>query len=106
MHSRKAKNWCRTCKEEARVETQRRQQEEADRQQANYFRQQQNLFQQARMTTDQDTDVDPRRDRERALLHNIMIVQMQQQGRNPLEDETFQRQITDLFLEVDLETAR
>lgn len=124
MHSRKAKNWCRTCKEDARVETQRRQMQEAERQRANQFRQQQNLFEQARHESaagqtninqdhqqfgsypDHYVDRDRRRDRDRQMLQELLINQMQQQGRNPLEDPELQRQVTDLFLEVDLDNAR
>lgn len=55
---------------------------------------------------DHYVDRDRRRDRERQQLQELLVNQMLDQGRNPLEDPTLQRQVTDLFLEVDLETAR
>ena len=98
--------------------------QEAERQRASHYRQQQNLFEQARhesaagqtnINTDQQpfgtfpdhyVDRDRRRDRDRQMLQELLIDQMLQQGRNPQEEPDLQRQVTDLFLEVDVDTAR
>lgn len=100
MQSRKAKNGCRQCKDQSRVENARRQFEEQAREREEQERQQRVLLDQnvtdipvtSNHTHEQNIQLD--------LMNEIFVQQLLRQRRNPM-DLNLQTRVTDLVLDSD-----
>ena len=100
MQSRKAKNGCRQCKDQSRVENARRQFEEQAREREEQERQQRVLLDQnvtdipitSSHTHEQNIQLD--------LMNEIFVQQLLRQRRNPM-DLSLQTRVTDLVLDSD-----
>ena len=108
MQSRKAKNWCRRCKEELRVEHERQQLERLEQLREEQLQSQQALFEQARLQQEiqdlqqglQLPQESPQLQSQRRRLQHLLVDQLLNPCVDPL-DPQLQHQVTDLILEVD-----
>ena len=108
LQSRKAKAWCRQCKEEQRAESARRQREHLERLWVEQLRSQRLLFEQARLhQATQPPEAVPAPSQQELLhqsqrrqLHYLLVEQLLDPAANPLEPR-LQFEVADLVLAVD-----
>ena len=97
MQSRKAKNWCRQCKDELRVEHDRLQQEELTRLHQEQQQAQAELFEEALVA---DVQVENPESETEQRLREVLFEQLLVQQMNPLNPD-LQTEVVELVLSVD-----